>query len=612
MKSKKADNTQTILLGAIILLVILSAGIQTGTLKLGEFYGSAGEGFTVISVSATNTISNDADLNSAKFTVTAAATGAGQSLVGRFDDEIVDKYANLVIKHPLEITAGAVQETLTYPIRNDGESGTIYKYELKSEPRKDTWTGASCNIGRQDFITCIAVIDVVSIDGIFGDDTVYKIFKTKAGKTGTLDNPNVDFSIPVTIKANGIPYTQTIQSRGTPESAGTSEARFTTATGAWLANVQWSGSMVTGQANPTPTLYKATYIDGALKWNIASSSTYETYKQTTGLAATNPQFVQKLNDVKEACGAWFSWEPVVTRQARCNAAIDLVQSDINNQRRTADNLLTENVQITYGASTTDVFTTVGTPYNADGTGSVIQKSTRKITIPVLTFTIKASEIAIFSPVGVPEIISITIPSFASGDATGLATLHVKNAGTGTGTFRATFSDPTGTFTHSGNTLGSQIQLVKGAEGDILVYIGHEANAVEAVKTLTFRVTDVNSGKYVEKTADASMTKPKDCTPNTTKQEGKAVLQCKADGTGYVVILDCTAGGKVVDYIAGVPTCIVGVGDDTNNGDADGDGAAITKTVQGKYVTWYNTPQAALLLILIAALIIVAWRKKNEQ
>lgn len=606
------------ILGIIIIagaVLVATGNVKLDFLKTGETYSPGGEGFTVQGVSATNTLSNDADLNSANFIITAAATGAGQSLVGRFDDDIVQKFSNLIIKYPLQITAGAVKETLTYPIRNDGDSGSIYKYELVTENRKDYWTGAACNIGRQGYITCQIVSEVQGVEDaplIGGNDRVIKIFKNKIGNTGSIDNPNIDFSLPITVTANGISYTQTIQSRGTPENAGTSTAEFRTAAGTWLGTVQWTGSMVTGQATPQPSLYKATYTPGANRWNIASSSTYQTYKQTTDAALMIDGFIQKFKTDGALCGTLADNIMPITLEAiqKCNNAINAAQSSVNGQVRTADTLINQNIEISYSASTTDTFTTTGTPMNSDGSGTITQTSTRKVTIPSLTFTIKANAIAVFAPVGVPEIVSITVPKFASGDANGVATVRVKNAGTATGTFQATFSESTGTFYQSGNTLGSRITLDAGQTGDILVYIGHGTTATEISQTATFRVSDVNSGKYVEKTAVIGMTPPKACTPNTTKQDGQQVSQCKPDGTGYTLILDCSAKGMVVDYTGGTPTCKVGVGA-TSTPTTPG-GSTVDDSINAEKVNWYDTTPAKILAGLIVVLVILlVWRKQNE-
>jgi len=587
-------NSTTGLIILVVIAVIGSILIGTGivdisSLKLGEITGSSG--FTVNSISSTTIISNDADLANANFLISITANGGGQSVVGTIGKTEFKKWLpSLDVQYPLQISMGGITETLKYNIRNDGTP--IIRYAYTKVMRQDAWTGASC-IGSHAY--CIVVKDIKDYFGL-GNDMVIVIDEVPVGVYGSFGNPTYAWSGKMTVTINNIPITQTI---GSAESAGSLD--FKNSAGEQIVHAAWTGNLLTGQAVPNQNNFIPTYSYATPKWKVADK------QYLTPYIAKRTEVIAQLAVVQTKIDNCYKYP--TTEDPYCAKPRDDLLSAINVFNSNEDILTSQDVVITDVSSTGggEIIKTINGGLN-DGT--VVETTDRRIASPMLQLIVKADKLGVLIPVGKPEIVSIVSNTFSSGDSNGVAIVTVKNIGSGTGTFAATFTDSTGIFTSISNVESGKVTLAPGETGTIAVYIGHGAVAISKTNMATMKVYDYNKpSNYATKTFSISMTSPKACTPGTARVDGKIVYTCNADGTGESITIDCT--GKALDYNSGKYSCITSATETTGK-DITGGGLQSSGTIEATKLNWYDTIPAKILAGLIIVLVLLlVWRKQNE-
>ncbi|NJD53946.1 MAG: hypothetical protein FIB07_13890 [Candidatus Methanoperedens sp.] len=347
------------------------------------------------------------------------------------------------------------------------------------------------------------------------------------GSYGRIDNPTIDWSGQATVSINGQAITKTIGSNlgGSVD--------FSDYNG-WVANAKWTGSLVTGQGYPSPANYIATFQPNNNFWSISTFNYYDSYTQSLATEKAALGSVQK----SPAGGACY--------ESTCSN----IQTIINRHNAVVDTLVSRNDQIGYDAATVVSEKTSGT---ASSGNVVITLADHRIGIPQITWLVKAAKLGVLIPVGKPEITNIVVNPFASGDSNGVAVVTFRNIGSATGTFSATFTDPTGTFYPTSNTQTARTTVEAGGSGMISVQIGHGSASSAISKTATMTVADVNKpSNMATRDFTISMTVPKACTPGEQRADGLIVSQCRTDGMSWQVILDCN--GKTLDYLSGKYSC----------------------------------------------------------
>ena len=573
------------ILGIIIIggAILIATGVVKTDLLKGACLTCGGEGFTINSISATQIISNNADLASANMIVSLAANGGGQSLVGTIDGrDLASKFTSnpimLALQYPLKVDMSAIDEKMIFNIENQGM--LIQSYSLKEYPQPNWWTAADCNKNEPGFQMCFYDNSFILFPRAFA------LIKTPVTNLGLISNPNIVWSGKITMTMSGIPYTKTIGS-GVDGTSGSVE--FNDITGNWIGRAQWTSSGVTGQATPNQNNYRAIYSYG--RWNIVDWATYDAYDKTLTL--------DRFLAIKTS----ISGNRYCTDTTCSNVRVAM-QPNLDATKK----LMDTNVPLSYTSLTGRAMT-----YTASGTqttGQIIATGDR-ITVPTIILTLKATALGIYIPVGKPQIIKpIPAITFNSGDANAELRIGVKNIGEAKGTFVATLTDPSGTFTSLTSTAVGQISLNPAETGTIVLKIGHGTSGT-ADKTVTVTVYDINFAN-IKDTADVkiTMTGPKKCAPGVTRIDDnlKIVWKCNPDGMGETRILDCQIGGVI--KVGNEYKCST-----SGEGGTNGTGGGSTddsKVLNAEKLNWYDTTSAKVLVGLIVLLVILlVWRKQNE-
>jgi len=575
-KSRTEMNTRPILIGVGIIIVIVSLLVISGIVDISNLnlgcITCAG-GFTVNSISATKVISNDADLETANFIITVTANGGGQSLSGTIQPSTIKSLTGYDVNVPITIDMSGVSEQLEYAIKNEG---SLYVYGTAYSPETSTPFTGGCLTG---FEYCYSMVKS-SWFGFVPYLTVrsLNVKKVPSGSVGSIENPNVNWKGTITYTVAGVPYSQDVGSTTAPKDFYMGSE--------WVANAKWTGNLLTGQATPNQNNYKAIYDSNA--WRIAPMQTYLDYRDS--MTKVDTLFTSYTTTQNTLCSDWL-----------CSA----IMNPVGQHQAIVDKLKGSNERITYTASTAPSQTTT----TINGIPTIVETTDRRISNPQLVFTIRAKSLGVVIPVGKVGELSATAPTFASGDANGVVVATFKNIGTGTGTFSGTFTDPSGTFTMTSNTESNKVTVLPGNTGKLTIYVGHGTTAQPTTKTGTVRIFDYNKpSNYAETQVTISMTTPKACVPESTRTSGNILYKCKPDGTGEVVVIDCTTQGGL-GYTNGQYSCGQASGTQSggvaNNTNADG-------SIDAEKPNWYDTTPAKVLAGLIVILVaLLYWRKQNE-
>lgn len=535
-----------------------------------------GDDFTINSISPTQVISNDADLNTANFIVSATANGGGQSIVGTFDAAEFKEWSGYEITYPLSINIANVGETFIYPIRNDGTP--LYKLRAVKVNRESYWTGASCT--GSDAWKCFDLYDTPDQYGL-GNDAIVKVYRDEVGAVGSFDNPSIKWFGDITMTVQGTAITQKFDSA-------TAQSLDFYSGGEWKGTARWTGSLISGNPVPSQDLYKAVYLKSRSSWTVSAYKYYDEYKSATFSPLKTKQFCLPDNS---NC---FYESDITTPITAYNSKVDV--------------LTAQNDKITYtGVTGTSFQQTIS---GGEQNGNVISSSTFAVGYPVFQFIVKAKSLGVLIPVGKPQITSVSAPTFSSGDNTGTVTVTFKNIGTVTASFTASISQINSPFYQQGTA--TPISVSPGASGTISLMIGH-GTAVSGSVTGTVKVYDTNKpSNYDEKPFTTSMTEPKTCTPGSFDVRGNIVYKCKSDGTGYELFLDCKSG-STPKYESGTYICIETTSGPTGTatGTATGTGTPST-TTDITYKDWSESPWLliGILITLISGLYILSTRSKK--
>lgn len=483
-------------------LIFIVALVILGAFFVNQ-YMAVTTGFTVNSISTDpNIITESTNLQNAKWLVTMTLDGGGQSLVGTITPSQTAQLSNYESKYPLDIRVTAIDETFTYPIKNTGRG--VYKYSTEY-------------VGAGDCVNADYVIKGYLLGLIHTTD--FCIYKEQDGVVGNIDNPINRLTSTWELTADGYTTTNTIDTRGQYN------VDFTDRSGQWIANAKWTGNLVTGDTPPDGGFYVATYATGDEwgttkdNWKISHDTEYDNYIQEETKHET--QFELWVDFPKEFdCDSKDNCLAII--QSKC---------DLINDKR---NTLLGGADATIGTAQTVVDAT-----NINAGKVEITMDDRTVMHQVVTMLIRADWLGVNIPVGQPEILSVTCPEFASGDATGLCDINVKNVGAGKGVFYATFLD-CGIFEQAYPS--QQITFDAGEIDNLRVFISHGTATQETDSVCTVKVIDASdSTRFDTATAMIHMTEPKTCVPNSFRVSGSCVYQCNEAGTGELEPMCCVSG-----------------------------------------------------------------------
>lgn len=453
-------------------------------------YPVTAEGFTVTSISASNYISNNETLQKANVTISLILDDGGQSISGLINPSDFE-LSNVKVQQPVKIEISKITETLNYAILNQG---AIWKYISIYHDAPGFWEGAKCDPAPS---FCYQ-IDNGRI-GI-GVDRYLVVTRIPAGSYGALQNPNLAWIGTIAVTINGTQYKQNIGSGEAARGA----IQFNNIP----MNVQWVGSLVTGQATPNPNLYTPSHRLDASRWNTAPRTFYEVYLKSLTELDTSLNLLAGQD--KQNIGA--SWDKLVCTDILCSSVINLLT--IHNANVEA--LLSQNVKIDYSSVTAK-------SSSAGYDGHIYDVIDRKISNPMLVIRMKATLLNIILSVGKPKIDKIECPDFATGDNDGYARVFVQNVGDATGTFTArtnkSFESP-------------RITLQPQEKGILTLFLQDVNSSIGNIE-----VYDINSGESDSRDFQLNVTQAKTFIPNTTRTYNELVTKSTPDGMNEVKILD---------------------------------------------------------------------------
>ena len=509
---------------------------------------SYGSDLTIQSITADKPITNSANLATTNFLVSAVVNGGGQTIVDNvassdFERECAKSGSNCAgirTSYPLAISMSNFREQLIYPINNQAKfyqlSPAWYSAEwIQPIPLGQEFIPAAawdfCKSGSTASYCFLAPI---------GRDSLFRwhykaleVWNEEIGNYGIIGNPDVTWSGSVNVNVNGLTQTKTIgnsASLGHGSSDSTinniaSGVDFNSASGTYIGNIKWVGSLMTGTATPYQGSYKAIYSRYSPAWKV-SPMIYWT------------EYITSYNSLTTMFNGWKTAEMFICGDASCSA----ITYYTTPHAQKVSTLMAQNSAITYTSGTSESLSqsTSGTVTN----GFVTETTSRRIANPVLNMRIAAINLGVLIPVCTPVIASISSPVFASGSQGSISAV-VNNNCDYASSFYATVTEPTGTFTIPNS---APINIGAKSSGTIQMVINHGAGALATSTTATMTVYDYNdASKYVQKTFTIGMTVPSVCTPGKWDVDSgsNTASRCKADGTGYDIVITCPTG--VLEY-----------------------------------------------------------------
>lgn len=374
----------------ILVIALIGAGYMTDMFTIGR------GGFSVSSITTNpNIITEDTDLEQARFLVLASFTGAGQSIVGMIEEDDFKSMSGYETDYPLTISAESVNEYLEYEIDNSFPQSinmyTITDYEHSGECPPGTKYDIVDYMYACGFHFCHICID-----------------EQPVAIKANFESPEMNFDVPIEVCVYSECDTKTIGN--VDEDDVTYSADFYDDSGNWVTQVSWDGSLVTGKSKPNQDNYVAILRDDAPVWKSVNKDKYISYTQKQSAMHTTLE--------------QYTIDPPIPVNRK------LIEAAIDDPNSAAEILLLDKDNIG-GYSNYNIIDDEKYRINMGD-----ELGWRQWQNPLMTFKVKASWIGVVIPVGKPDITSISDVTVISGTP---ATLYVdvKNIGSGQGTFYPT-------------------------------------------------------------------------------------------------------------------------------------------------------------------------------
>ena len=519
-------------------------------------------GFSTLSLSKVDYVSNDPDVGGEAWLMELALTGSGESAQGTFTANLIqDQADNFKATQDFTLTSKVSDNKIEYTIQNDfTQFYTVGYYKvtvgilnLAEQQRVDS----ECR-NNPNFLTIQAQVALTGVE-------YFCFLKNPSGTKGIVrDDFKRIFSANITTTKAGVPTTVTIN---TIESTSARLGDF--------GFVKWVGFLVTDVAEPTPGGQDvcALYNNG---WKLIDCSDFQTWSATaTKSVIDNCMETQRI------------LKPIADAVLFC-------QNQVNN----AASLVLQGKEFTAIGGSGEKFT--GATSGTLDAGKVTINLPRLYIIPLLTVKLKTSyigKVQIVVPVGKPDIIQTKSDCFGTGAANkGFISVTVKNIGTA---MSATDVSAVCTSPFSSN---DRIRLnINPGETDIALLAVTASVNQETRSTCTVKAIDINNPANTDTAqVEVCATQIQVCNPGTKKVEGRNVLQCNAAGSGFDIIQTCAEDQvadaltfQCVNKIQGAPLVSF---PDITGGITGGITAAATQVFFG----------IVIILILIIVIVVVAY------
>lgn len=481
-------------------------------------------GFSTLSIGTTDFTTNDPNgfLQGKLFVFTVRQGGLAQRAQGAILAEQIN-VNGVKAKKGFDLMIENTQQECEYPISVDYSGGKIYTYGVVKYRYACTtpWTCKPLSEVLADCQKYGEPLIAFKFPNSFDEGCIYR--NPIASYTGRLkEQANYHFKTKMSLAIEG----------ETPITAIISNKSQTTAKFDNVAYAIWQGNLVTGETCPNPSTARvmAVYVKAGEEWRLINMDRYNTYK---------------------------------TREERLNNLITELHSGYNSSATEGyvDSLIS---QINSAASQALQTTTFkgGFLRNSHSLqdGKYVIELPKQLQFPVFTFYVKADSLGVYTPTVKPKILSAKAVSFKTGEI-GSIEVKFKNDSEVGGGFFIWAECPTG-FQMYGTTIESYV----GAGATKTVFIPLTGScSKDLTKTCIVHV----KGTEVEDTKSVSVTcKPQQvCQPNAIVCILNKIKKCNADGTGYTLISDCAAQGKVCGTDSfGNLTCV-------NSGTGGGNGGA---------------------------------------
>ncbi len=497
-RKKKSNKVRNIVLGITIPLVLILITFSTIFMTRQTGYP---QGFTVLSISSSRVISSDTDLSDTWILVNLIANAGGQSLIGTVTPEQTSEFSNgkFETKYPIEISLSAVDETVDYPIINDGTP--IYTYTTTTAESGNPFTTAVCPQG--------TTYEVGVLNNIGRQTLKYCIKQTQVGIKGHFKNPNIKFKAIMKLEVNGKELTKEIGTADVPSSIEFMDGTVLRAT------AQWTGSLITGDSPPNQDNFVPILYFDDDKWRLISKDDWNKYNNYFDIAKSELLRLQT----------------------------EFVLTDVTPEEKIKSVLQDTLNQISV-MSRRDLSLTSGAFYvsrNDQNNAKVRLILDRALTYPSFIIKVKADWVGIKIPVGKPDITSIKCPISSSGEE-GKIIIDVKNKGTTTSSIRFSTS---GCEPLQQKFSSESLQLGAGELQTITLELTGSNVNEEFTKVCKVRAYDFNRpSNYDEASVSCKVTKAKICVPDSQSIIGKCIYKCNSAGTNQEELKCCDIS---IDY-----------------------------------------------------------------
>lgn len=490
-------------IGVPLLVVLITLFLILGP-KLGINMPSlsvVNSGFSTLALSQISLESNDPNLAGQVWLMTVSQNGAGQSAYGT-TSTLSDAQGDTSNQFTLNLALN--KNYATYPINNLGIAIKTISYTTTSYNPFGSLYGCNPQYWQFAYLPKPAIPYVT---------TVYCYSLSLAGYFGSIESGNYNFQSTISVQGTGGSDSCTISNIN----ANSCYSQYGNVYASWV------GNLVSGMSLPDPTSQGigAVYDTSTGGW------------KTSSVAAFNNWNIMDNNNQQGLKSCIDQYGSGTTGGSACFNQYDGYES-----------------QIMAGTSFTTSGGITATTTGGQSNGQVILNLPTQFQFPVITMRIKAALIGVNIPVGKPQIISATSPTFQTGQ-TGNIMVTVKNIGTGPGTFSVGVSCNNG-FQQSGNaqTISS---LPVGQSQTTNIPLTSNVVSNTATGTCTITATDVNDAQntatYTVSVSSSALTI---CTQGQEQFIGQNIQECQ--NNAWITIKTCNST-QHPDYVSGKIQCV---------------------------------------------------------
>ncbi|MDE1824845.1 MAG: hypothetical protein KGH61_04155 [Candidatus Micrarchaeota archaeon] len=517
------------------------------------FQAQTGQGFIITGVSLSNILHPGQSSSQTQWIVTASLNGGGQSLVGTLTNQTIN-YQGYTSVYPLQISANTSQENAFYLVNNN-QPQQIYKFSSLMEngtasnflgafqgatlaPICPTTSNGWTNYGEEDF-------DMYS-SGITGTRQTYTVariclyYHLIGIEASISSSPNTQFSSHFLLSANGQQELLNVSNIGS-QSATSTDGKV---------QINWVGSLVTGNAAPDGSQYVAINDQNSSIWGIQTQNTYQSYKtaEQTALNLNGQNYQASTSGgsiLPSSCSSLsvvFSTEYILET---ANCLNTLVQNQFTSVNQEASGLWS-------GGSSIGGLAAEYKNYQNQPAFLVTLPSYFTTTNPLITLRITGSFIGVVIPEGTPKILSVTSSPFNSG-GNGTIKIEVENIGNAEGSFNPSLSNSCQDISTQSQP-NYAVSSGQTQEIDIPIYsTGTNENISEQCNVT---VADINGGGSSSAEVVISMKPANECTQGQEVVQGSLICSCVSLNEVYVVGTgnECQSCQYGVVYKNGAPIC----------------------------------------------------------